>query len=273
MAGQEAGKSISSSLPVHLSPSRYFSDAVSTPQNRDIFTNNIVAAYKQYNLDGIDVDWEYPGQVGQQGNGERAADAANMLQFFKDLRRKLDSRALLSAAVQDSTFTGSDSRPMNNVSNFSEVLDWITLMNYDAYQSTLPSPISFISLPLPPQLGSPPVQIHPSPMLATILLSRVRMLQVPSMLGPRPAFLPPRSSLVSPRMAISSTLTLERSPHVLPFALIPKTAVVKFRSTRSWLRAFSSSSRMVRFKGQEVSFVIGTTVLQLPIFVQRTPAK
>lgn len=136
-AGQEAGQSLLFPKNSPLTPTRYFSDAVASPQNRDIFINNILDVYKRYNLDGIDIDWEYPGQLGQQGNTESAADSANMLQFFKDLHQKLPPGAMISAAVQDSTFVGTDGQPMKDVSPFSDVLDWITLMNYDAYQSML----------------------------------------------------------------------------------------------------------------------------------------
>lgn len=35
-------------------------DAV-RPENRDKFRNNIVSFVKQHGLDGVDLDWEYPG--------------------------------------------------------------------------------------------------------------------------------------------------------------------------------------------------------------------
>lgn len=158
VAGQEAGQSrppLPTSTP-HTS-TRYFSNAVATPQNRDVFANNILDIYKRYNLDGIDIDWEYPGQIGQQGNTESPTDSANMLQFFKVLRQKLPSGAMISAAVQDSPFTGPDGQPMKDVSSFSNFVDWITLMNYDTYGSTLIPLIHFIHTQLYLTLS------HPSP--------------------------------------------------------------------------------------------------------------
>ncbi|KAI9574703.1 glycoside hydrolase family 18 protein [Boletus coccyginus] len=119
-------------------PVPYFSNAVATPQSREIFANNILDTYKQYDLDGIDIDWEYPGQVGQPGNAESATDSSNMLQFFKLLQQKLPPLAMISAAVQDSPFVGPDGHPMKDVSAFSQFVDWITLMNYDTYETREP---------------------------------------------------------------------------------------------------------------------------------------
>ena len=39
-----------------------FRNAVGSTANRQIFSSNLVAFVKQYNLDGVDIDWEYPGE-------------------------------------------------------------------------------------------------------------------------------------------------------------------------------------------------------------------
>lgn len=144
VAGPAAGQS---RRPLSISPphasTRYFSNAVATPQNRNVFADNILKTYRLYDLDGIDIDWEYPGQVGQQGNNKSPTDSINMLEFFKDLRQKLPPGAMISAAVQDSPFAGPDGQPMKDVSAFAKVVNWITLMNYDTYGSTLISPMPF----------------------------------------------------------------------------------------------------------------------------------
>lgn len=139
VGGWTGSRPVPSSL-TYITPhssTRYFSNAVATAQNRETFVNNILDTYKRYDLDGIDIDWEYPGQVSQQGNTESATDSQNMVQFFKVLRQKLPPGALISAAVQDSTFVGPDGQPMKDVSAFSHSVDWITLMNYDTYSSML----------------------------------------------------------------------------------------------------------------------------------------
>ncbi|KAG1815525.1 glycoside hydrolase family 18 protein [Suillus subaureus] len=118
--------------------SHYFSLAVSTPANRNTFVSNILAAYNQYNIDGIDIDWEYPGQSGRQGNTESPSDEDNMLEFLKLLRLKLPPGAKMSAAVQNTPFAGSDGQPIKDASGFAQVVDWILLMNYDDFQAATP---------------------------------------------------------------------------------------------------------------------------------------
>ncbi|KAG1783219.1 glycoside hydrolase family 18 protein [Suillus placidus] len=120
------------------SGSHYFSIAVSTATNRNTFVNNILAIYVKYNLDGIDIDWEYPGQSGREGNTESPSDEENMLEFLKLLRTRLPQGAKLSAAVQDTPFAGPDGRPIKDASGFAEILDWCLLMNYDDFQTTTP---------------------------------------------------------------------------------------------------------------------------------------
>ncbi|KIJ70078.1 glycoside hydrolase family 18 protein [Hydnomerulius pinastri MD-312] len=119
--------------------SKYFSTAVSNPQARQKFANNILAAYQKWDLDGIDIDWEYPGQSGQAGNEESSNDTANMLEFFKVLRATLPANAKISAAVQDTPFAGPDGKPVKDAAGFAQLIDFVTLMNYDTYESENPA--------------------------------------------------------------------------------------------------------------------------------------
>ncbi|KIK42540.1 glycoside hydrolase family 18 protein [Suillus luteus UH-Slu-Lm8-n1] len=118
--------------------SHYFSQAVSTAANRETFVKNIVATYSQYNLDGIDIDWEYPGQAGNQGNTESPSDEENMVEFLKLLRLRLPPNAKISAAVQDTPFAGRDGQPIKDTSEFAKCVDWILIMNYDTFQAATP---------------------------------------------------------------------------------------------------------------------------------------
>lgn len=118
--------------------SHYFSQAVSTPANRNTFVSNILDTYTEYNLDGVDIDWEYPGQAGKQGNTESPSDEENMLEFLKLLRQKLPLGAKISCAVQDTPFAGPDGQPIKDASGFGKIVDWILLMNYDDFQAVTP---------------------------------------------------------------------------------------------------------------------------------------
>ncbi|KAJ7507944.1 glycoside hydrolase family 18 protein [Mycena galericulata] len=113
--------------------SQHFSSAVRTNQSRALFVRNILSMYRKYNLDGIDIDWEYPGRQGEGNNEVNSNDSANFLSFLQLLRQALPDPAVITAATLTTTFSGHDGTPMKNVSGFASVLDWILLMNYDVW--------------------------------------------------------------------------------------------------------------------------------------------
>ncbi|KAF8195755.1 glycoside hydrolase family 18 protein [Mycena galopus ATCC 62051] len=121
--------------------SKYFSSVVSTDQSRNTFIQNIYRLYSRFNLDGIDIDWEYPGSQGQAGNEVSEWDSANFLTFLQLLRARLPYGAAISAAVLTTPFHGSDGEPMTDVSQYAQVLNWTLLMNYDVWgASSNPGP-------------------------------------------------------------------------------------------------------------------------------------
>ena len=67
-----------------------FSDAVLTSESREIFANSAIDFMLRHKIDGIDLDWEYPGLVGN-GNVHRPEDKDNFTEILKLLRKKLDS--------------------------------------------------------------------------------------------------------------------------------------------------------------------------------------
>ena len=98
-----------------------------------IFVSNLVDAYNQYDLDGIDIDWEYPGQPGDDGNIVAPNDTANFLSFLQLLRQSLPVTAKITAAAMTVPWADSNGEPMKDMSAFGQVLDWILLMNYDTW--------------------------------------------------------------------------------------------------------------------------------------------
>ncbi|KAG8716073.1 hypothetical protein FRC11_009698 [Ceratobasidium sp. 423] len=140
--------------------SRYFSDAVSSDANRHEFVKNIVQMYQNFNLDGVDIDWEYPGVQGAGNNQVSAQDSAHFLTFLQLLRSQLPRSAKLTAATQVTPFAGPDGRPLKDVSAFAKVLDWILIMNYDiwGYASASASIGAWMAAGFPPNqitLGLP----------------------------------------------------------------------------------------------------------------------
>lgn len=116
--------------------SAYFSTLVASSGSRNKFIQNIVQAYNAYNLDGIDIDWEYPAAPGAPGNAQSPNDSANYLVFLKGLRAALPDGALITAATQVWPFYGPDGQPLPDVSDFAAIFDWILLMNYDIWGSS-----------------------------------------------------------------------------------------------------------------------------------------
>ena len=144
-AGHAAGKKVRLSIG-GWTGSVHFSTAVSTPENRQTFANNIADIYNQFDLDGIDLDWEYPGTQGAEGNIIAPQDSANYLLFLRLLRSTLPSDAFISAATQVWPFADESGRPMKDVSEFAKVLDWVAIMNYDIWgSSSTPGPNSPLS--------------------------------------------------------------------------------------------------------------------------------
>ena len=111
-----------------------FSDAVLTDTSRQRFVASAVDIIKKFDLDGIDIDWEYPSLQGLTGNIFRPEDKQNFVLLFKELRRQTDSLAgithkkyLLSTAVG-----GSKSFVDNNdMGAAQQYLDFVNLMSYD----------------------------------------------------------------------------------------------------------------------------------------------
>ena len=62
-----------------------FSDAALTDASRALFADSAVELLRRFSADGIDIDWEYPGQ-GVAGIKYRAEDRENFTRLLKTLR-------------------------------------------------------------------------------------------------------------------------------------------------------------------------------------------
>lgn len=115
--------------------STYFSPSVRTADARSRFIANIKKVYDQYKLDGIDLDWEYPGQS-TQGSQSDPSDTANFQTFLTELRQALPQGAIISAAVAHNPWRGSNGQPVPSVARAASALDYILIMNYDVWGSS-----------------------------------------------------------------------------------------------------------------------------------------
>ena len=70
--------------------SKDFSDVALEAESRKVFAQSAVDMLKKYSLDGIDIDWEYPGQLGDN-NKYRPEDKQNFTLLMADLRSALEA--------------------------------------------------------------------------------------------------------------------------------------------------------------------------------------
>lgn len=96
-----------------------FHRVVSTQISRTEFVNSVIENVKKYNLDGVDMDWEYPD--------EDHVSADDFVLFMKELAAELHKlKKDLSAAVVSKGRKGFGIKK-----EIFEVVDWINLMAYD----------------------------------------------------------------------------------------------------------------------------------------------
>ncbi|KAI0076134.1 chitinase [Panus rudis PR-1116 ss-1] len=112
--------------------SLYWSSAVGSPENRTAFVKTLTDFATQYELDGLDFDWEYPGNQGIGCNVISPNDTSNFLSFLQQLRKDpVGQKLILTAAAPITPWKGPDGNSLTDVSEFAKVLDYVAVMNYD----------------------------------------------------------------------------------------------------------------------------------------------
>ena len=120
--------------------SENFSDAALSDTSRKAFAASAVKIIEKYDLDGVDVDWEYPGISGEEGNVYRPEDKENFTLMLKELRLELDTleksrnaKKLLTIAVGGFT----NFIKHTEMDKVQQYLDYVNLMTYDFYSATI----------------------------------------------------------------------------------------------------------------------------------------
>jgi chitinase len=75
-----------------------FSEMAATSAGRRGFAESALAACQEFNLDGIDMDWEYPS-TSMAGISSSPDDVKNFTTLIEELRKTLGSKLLLTAAT------------------------------------------------------------------------------------------------------------------------------------------------------------------------------
>ena len=112
-----------------------FSDVALTRESRARFVESAVRFVERYNLDGVDIDWEYPGMLGN-GNKFRAEDKQNYTLLLRDLRVRFDAEGKrLGRHLVTSIATGASTHFLENteMEKVQRYVDTVNVMTYDYY--------------------------------------------------------------------------------------------------------------------------------------------
>ncbi len=121
-----------------------FSDAALTDASRALFADSAVELLRQFSADGIDIDWEYPGQ-GVAGIKYRAEDRQNFTRLLQVLRDKLDAASAAQGRTGGGRYTLTIASADREYFDHTEMdklhvyLDWINVMSYDFFNSLTPT--------------------------------------------------------------------------------------------------------------------------------------
>lgn len=109
-----------------------FSDAALTADSRRVFARSCADFAAEHQLDGVDIDWEFPVSGGDKDHVARPADKRNFTLLLAELRKQLDARGkadgkryLLTIAAPA---TGLSRMEVDRIHLH---LDFINLMTYD----------------------------------------------------------------------------------------------------------------------------------------------
>jgi len=127
-----------------------FSDVSLTGESRKIFINSVMDFLAKYDLDGLDIDWEYPGMVGS-GHPFRNVDSDNFTHLLKELRTRFDERSAKTHRKLYLTFAAGSSQDYLAHTNMKQAQQYVDTVNLMAYDYVEP--------------GSDPLTGHHAPML------------------------------------------------------------------------------------------------------------
>jgi len=112
-----------------------FSDVALTRNSRAVFENSVMQFLTRYDLDGLDIDWEYPGMPGA-GHPFRAEDKQNFTALVKELRERFDASARRGRRLYLTIAMGASDDVIANteMQKVQRYVDTVNLMTYDYYE-------------------------------------------------------------------------------------------------------------------------------------------
>ncbi len=114
--------------------SKNFSNMAATEETRRRFADSTVKFLREYQLDGVDIDWEYPVEGGETHNIHRPEDKENFTLTMQTIREALDAAGTEDGKYYLLTIASGqgDNFVVNaDLANASSALDFINIMTYD----------------------------------------------------------------------------------------------------------------------------------------------
>ena len=115
-----------------------FSDVSLTAESRKIFIASVMEFLARYQMDGLDIDWEYPGMVGS-GHTFRSEDKENFTLLLKELRQRFARESKRSGKKLYLTIAAGASEEYlahTEMAKVARYVDTVNLMAYDFYEPT-----------------------------------------------------------------------------------------------------------------------------------------
>ena len=118
-----------------------FSDMAITAEGRKKFVDTAIAMVEKYDLDGVDVDWEYPGYT-HAVTTVRPEDKQTYTLLLKEMRQRFDKegkklgRHLVTSSATGATPIWLEHTDMREASKW---LDTVNMMCYDWYNAVEPN--------------------------------------------------------------------------------------------------------------------------------------
>uniref|UniRef100_A0A452J618 GH18 domain-containing protein n=1 Tax=Gopherus agassizii TaxID=38772 RepID=A0A452J618_9SAUR len=110
-----------------------FTAMVSTPETHQTFISSVITFLPQYEFDGIDFDWEYPGSRGSTAQDKGLFTVLEMLEAFEQEAKQVNKPRLLVTAAVAAGLSNIESG--YQIPQLGQYLDYFHLMTYDFHGS------------------------------------------------------------------------------------------------------------------------------------------
>ena len=109
-----------------------FKTMASSPAARTFFTTQAMNLVRNFGLDGVDIDWEFP----RTDDGTNTTYTALMKQLSDSCH--LGSKYYLTAAITAGKYAGAVKDAISSELWQGNYVDWFNIMSYDDYSTTVP---------------------------------------------------------------------------------------------------------------------------------------